>query len=51
MNDGGRFDLAASKTLGKRLTFDQLTGRTESPVEQLCCAHAKATRARKATKG
>ena len=29
MNDGDRFSLAVSKIIGKRLTFDQLTGKTD----------------------
>ena len=28
MNDGDRFDLAVRQIVGKRLTFDQLTGKT-----------------------
>jgi transposase-like protein len=31
MNDGQRFELAMSQVFGKRLTYDQLTGKSESP--------------------
>jgi hypothetical protein len=31
MNDGQRFTLAMSQVFGKRLTYDQLTGKSESP--------------------
>lgn len=30
MTDGERFDLAVRGIFGKRLTFDQLTGKTEA---------------------
>jgi hypothetical protein len=30
MNDGQRFDLAVRQIVGKRLTFDQLTGKADS---------------------
>jgi hypothetical protein len=30
MNDGDRFDTAVRQIVGKRLTFDQLTGKTNS---------------------
>jgi hypothetical protein len=30
MNDGQRFDAAVRQIVGKRLTFDQLTGKTYS---------------------
>ncbi len=30
MSDAERFDLAVSGMVGKRLTFDQLTGKTDS---------------------
>jgi transposase-like protein len=30
MNDGDRFDLVVRQIVGKRLTFDQLTGKTEA---------------------
>jgi hypothetical protein len=29
MNDGERFDLAVRAAIGKRLTWDQLTGKIE----------------------
>lgn len=29
MNDGQRFELAVRQIVGKRLTWDQLTGKTE----------------------
>ena len=29
MNDGQRFDLAVRQIVGKRLTWDQLTGKTQ----------------------
>jgi len=29
MNDGQRFDLAVRQIVGKRLTFDQLTGKDQ----------------------
>jgi hypothetical protein len=32
MNDGDRFDLAVRQIVGKRLTFEQLTGKT-GPTE------------------
>ena len=35
LTDGERFSLAVSGILGKRLTFDQLTGKTEAAVENL----------------
>jgi transposase-like protein len=31
MNDGQRFELAMSQVFGKRLTYNQLTGKNESP--------------------
>jgi transposase-like protein len=31
MNDGQRFELAMSQVFGKRLTYDQLTGKSDSP--------------------
>jgi len=31
MNDGDRFSLAVSQVVGKRLTYDELTGKTECP--------------------
>ena len=31
MNDGQRFALAMGQVFGKRLTYDQLTGKSESP--------------------
>jgi transposase-like protein len=31
MNDGQRFELAMSQVFGKRLTYSQLTGKTDSP--------------------
>jgi transposase-like protein len=31
MNDSQRFELAMSQVFGKRLTYDQLTGKSESP--------------------
>jgi hypothetical protein len=30
MNDGQRFDLAVRQIVGKRLTWDQLTGKADS---------------------
>ena len=33
MNDGDRFDLAVRQIVGKRLTFDQLTGKTERSAQ------------------
>jgi hypothetical protein len=30
MNDAQRFSLAVSQIVGKRLTFDQLTGKTDA---------------------
>jgi hypothetical protein len=30
MNDSERFDFAVRQIVGKRLTFDQLTGKTEA---------------------
>jgi transposase-like protein len=35
LNDGQRFDLAVRQIVGKRLTFDQLTGKTEAVGEKL----------------
>jgi hypothetical protein len=32
MTDGERFSMAVSGVVGKRLTFDQLTGKTEAQV-------------------
>jgi transposase-like protein len=32
MNDGERFDLAVRQIVGKRVTWNQLTGKTESPT-------------------
>jgi hypothetical protein len=29
MNDGDRFDIVVRQIVGKRLTWDQLTGKTE----------------------
>jgi hypothetical protein len=29
MNDGDRFDIVVRQIVGKRLTFDQLTGKTQ----------------------
>lgn len=34
MNDGDRFDLAVRQIVGKRLTFDQLTGKAETVEAQ-----------------
>jgi len=34
MNDSQRFELAMSQVFGKRLTYDQLTGKSESPHHQ-----------------
>jgi hypothetical protein len=34
MTDKDRFDLAVSKMIGKRLTFDQLIGKTVEATEQ-----------------
>ena len=31
MNDGQRFELGMSQVVGKRLTYEQLTGKNESP--------------------
>jgi hypothetical protein len=35
MNDRQRFDLAVRQIVGTRLTFDQLTGKTESQEVKL----------------
>jgi transposase-like protein len=35
MNDGQRFDLAVRQIVGKRLTWDQLTGKIEEPETQV----------------
>jgi len=32
MTDGERFSMAVSGIVGKRLTFDQLTGKTVTPT-------------------
>ncbi len=32
MNDGERFDLAVRQIVGKRVTWNQLTGKAESPT-------------------
>jgi hypothetical protein len=33
MNDFDRFQLATSRIVGKRLTYDQLTGKTEDQTQ------------------
>ena len=36
MNDGDRFDIAVRQIVGKRLTFDDLTGKSEVGQIQPC---------------
>jgi hypothetical protein len=34
MNDSQRFELGMSQVFGKRLTYEQLTGKNESPCHE-----------------
>jgi hypothetical protein len=34
MNDGERFDLAVRRIVGKRLTYEQLTGKSQGEVSE-----------------
>jgi hypothetical protein len=36
MNDGDRFDIAVRQIVGKRLTFDELTGKSSSTPMHFC---------------
>ena len=42
MNDGDRFSRAVSQIVGKRLTFDELTGKNSSPGMKDALPQAKA---------
>ena len=34
MNDGDRFNMVVREIVGKRLTYDQLTGKTEDGTQE-----------------